>query len=110
MNGDKSSFPRQKHCGGAVGVGTMNFIQEYLTALFGWHVMQRQCYVEKQDSIKNYDGFRSKNFEFGASSNNFNHVPLKTVKRRQSAETILFKPKSKPTEKIMSGSKVRRVA
>jgi hypothetical protein len=97
--------------GGAVGVGTMHFIQEYLTALFGWHVMRRQCYVERQSSMKNYEEFRGQSFklEFDAGSNSFIYVAAQNQKPMKSAETFLFKPKQMQQETPIR-TKTRRVA
>jgi hypothetical protein len=90
----------------------MHIVREYLTALFGWHVMQRQCYVEKQSLMKNYEEFRGQQFklEFDVKGNIFNYVPLQGSSQLKSAETILFKPKSNLTEKITANTKVRRTA
>jgi hypothetical protein len=113
LNEDKQNYPEQKDHGGAVGVYNMHYLRELKTVLFGWHVMQRQCYVEKQSAMKNYEEFRGRTFklEFDASSNSFGYVPLSTEIPLKSAETILFKPKPKAQEKPnRSSSKTRRTA
>jgi hypothetical protein len=89
----------------------MHIVQEYLTALFGRHVMQRQCYVERQPAMKNYEEFRGRTFklEFDVASNSFVYVALQSQKPARTAETFLFKPKQKHQEKPMN-TKARRIA
>jgi hypothetical protein len=89
----------------------MHIVQEYLTALSGWHVMQRQCYVERQPAMKNYEEFRGQTFklEFDVASNRFIYVALQNQKPMESAETFLFKPKQKSQEKP-TNTKARRIA
>ena len=89
----------------------MHIVQQYLTALFGWHVMQRQCYVERQSVMKNYEEFRGQAFklEFDAASNSFIYVALQNQKPNKSAETILFNPKQKHQETPIR-TKTRRIA
>ncbi len=89
----------------------MQFFYELKIALFGWHVMQRQCYVEKQTAMKNYEEFKGRTFklEFDAESKSFGYVPLCTEMPQKSAETFLFKPKQKLQEKSIR-AKTRRIA
>lgn len=90
----------------------MHFLQQLKTALFGWHVMQRQCYVERQSSMKNYEEFRGQAFklEFDAASNSFIYVPLNATSQTKSATTILFNPKAKAPDKIITRIKTRKLA
>jgi hypothetical protein len=98
--------------GGAVGVTTMHFVQQLKIVLFGWHVMQRQCYVEKQSVMKNYEEIKGKVFklEFDASSNSFIYMPLGAPIQNRPAATLLFKPKAKSSQKVAQHLKIRKHA
>lgn len=90
----------------------MHIVQEYLTALFGWHVMQRQSYIEIQPAMKNYDEFKGRAFklEFDAASNSFIYVLLNSDKPKKSGLTILFKPKAKSPDIVNQRVKTRKFA